>query len=99
MAIIALRTGRPYHTADIDFSKDPDLELYARFYEACSTLCYFDTVVLSRALGVDVVTVRRWKARQNFPERKGTAQHVINWVASGKPRKIVSQREGSTSQI
>jgi len=90
---VSASVGRPYHMADIDFSKDPELPLRTAFLAACSTLRYFDTVVLSRSLGVDVVTVRRWKAGTAFPARRGFAQYVIEWVNNGKPRKVITQAE------
>lgn len=93
MAVASARVGRPYHMADIDFSKDPELPLRDAFVAACATLRYFDTVVLSRTLGVDVVTVRRWKAGLCFPARRGSAQYVIKWVQDGKPRKVLTQAE------
>ena len=92
---LGCKVGRPYHTADIDFRHDPDRELYARFYAACDKLHYFDTVMLSRALGVNVVTIRLWKAHKTFPNRRGVAHQVIDWVSRGKPERIVKQAEAA----
>ena len=93
------KVGRPYHIADIDFRHDPDQELYDRFFEACRGLCYFETVVLAKALRVNVRTVRRWKEGRNFPTTRGTAMLVISWVNSGKPMKIISQAANSTAML
>jgi hypothetical protein len=91
--------GRPYHVADIDFRYDPDQELYDRFYAACGQLRYFDTVLLSRALGVSLVAIRLWKAGQSFPRREGTAKQVINWVDNGKPEKIIKQSKTGVGML
>lgn len=91
------KVGRPYHVADIDFKQDPDQELYDKFYAACAQLCYFDTVVLSRALGYSVVTIRLWKAGKTFPARRGIAMQVISWVEAGKPQKTITQAEAANS--
>jgi hypothetical protein len=88
---LSTRVGRPYQVADIDLVHDPDLELYDKFFSACSVLRYSDTVVLARTLGIQVRTIRNWKAGTTFPPRKGMAHLVIMWVASGKPRKIITQ--------
>lgn len=88
---VSSRVGRPYQVADIDLVHDPDLELYDRFFSACSDLRYSDTVVLARTLGIQVRTIRNWKAGATFPPRKGVATLVIVWVKNGKPRKIVTQ--------
>jgi hypothetical protein len=90
---VSCKVGRPYHVADIDFRHDPDQELYDRFYEACRDLSYFDTVLLGRALGVALNTIRLWKAGQTFPARRGIAQQVIDWVTRGKPEKVITQAE------
>lgn len=96
---VSYKVGRPYQMADIDFTKDPDQELYDSFYAACDKLHYFDTVVLSRALGVHVVTVRRWKAHQTFPPGRGIAQQIIDWVNMGKPRKVVTRVQASPRML
>jgi len=93
------KVGRPYHVADIDFSNDPDQDLYDEFYTACRGLRYFDTVVLGRALGVSLVTIRLWKAGKTFPQRRGTAMLVISWVKAGKPQRTVTQAEAATSMF
>ena len=90
---VSYKVGRPYRVADIDFSKDPDQELYDRFFRACQDLRYFETVVLAKACRVDVRTVRRWKEGKNFPTTRGTAILVIDWVNRGKPEKIITQAE------
>ena len=95
----SVRVGRPYQEADINFTEDPDQELYDQFYAACADLHYFDTVVLSRTLGVHIVTVRRWKAGQTFPPSKGRAQCVIDWVNMGKPRKIVPRAQATRGML
>ena len=96
---VSCKVGRPYHKADIDFRHDPDQDLYDRFYAACDKLHYFDTVVLSRALGVNVVTIRLWKAHKTFPARRGTAHQVIDWVKRGKPEIVVKQAEAAGGMI
>lgn len=97
--IVSCKVGRPYHIAEIDFRHDPDQELYDRFYVACAQLCYSDTVKLSRALGVNVVTIRLWKAKRTFPARRGMAQQVIDWVAKGKPERIIKQAESARGML
>lgn len=92
---VSYKVGRPYHIADISFNKDPDQELYDRFYKACRDLRYFETVVLARALQISVRTVRNWKAGRCFPTTRGTAILIIDWVERGKPQKMVSQAEAS----
>jgi hypothetical protein len=96
---VSCKVGRPYHVADIPFGKDPTQELYDKFYAACRELCYFDTVVLSRALGVSLVTIRLWKAGKRFPGREATARLVIDWVDRGKPQRIVTQAEAAASMF
>jgi len=90
---VSCKVGRPYHKADIDLRHDSDEELYERFYMACDTLRYFDTVLLSRTLGVQVRTVRNWKSHQTFPPRRGMAQQVIDWVNNGKPQLVITQAQ------
>lgn len=90
---ISCKVGRPYHVADICFSKDPDQDLYDQFYRACRNLTYSETVVLARALKVDVRTVRRWQEGKSFPVRRGRAVLIIGWVDSGKPQKRITQAE------
>ena len=90
---VSCKVGRPYHRADIDFRHDPDEELYERFYRACDTLRYFDTVLLSRTLGVHLVTIRLWKAHKTFPSRRGMAHQVIAWVNNGKPQLVITQAQ------
>ena len=96
---ISCKVGRPYHVADINFRHDPDQDLYDTFYAACDQLHYFDTVLLSRALGVNIVTIRLWKAHKTFPSRRGMAYHVIDWVNRGKPEKIIKQAEITRSML
>jgi hypothetical protein len=96
---VSCNVGRPYHVADIDFSHDPEQELYDRFYEVCRGFSYFDTVLLSRALGVALNTIRLWKAGQTFPARRGTAMWVIAWVESGKPQRVVTQAQAAASMF
>lgn len=96
---VSCKVGRPYHVADIDFNSDPDQELYDDFYKACADLHYFDTVVLSRALGVSVVTVRLWKAGKTFPMRRGMAFQIIDWVNKGKPQKTITQAEAANTMF
>ena len=91
--VLGCKVGRPYHKADIDFAYDPDLELYDKFYAACDQLRYFDTVLLSRTLGVSIVTIRLWKAHKTFPARRGIAFQVIDWVNRGKPERIITQAQ------
>lgn len=85
--------------ADIPFCCDPDQELYDQFYKACRALSFFDTVVLARTLGVNVRTVRNWKAGKTFPPRRGLATLVIQWVTNGKPVKTMTQAEIANSMF
>lgn len=94
---VSCKVGRPYHVADIPFGKDSSQELYDRFYTACRELHYFDTVVLSRTLGVSLVTIRLWKAGKKFPGREATARLVIDWIEAGKPTKTITQAEAAAS--
>ncbi len=93
------KVGRPYQVADIDFADDPDLELYDRFYEACSGLRYSDTVVLARTFGFEERTIRNWKAGFTFPPKTMIATKVILWVKNGKPRKIITQAGASAGVL
>lgn len=90
---ISCKVGRPYHVADISFSHDPDRELYDRFYKVCRLLSYFETVMLARAVRVDVRTVRRWQSGRYFPARRGTAILIIGWADRGKPQRTITQEE------
>jgi hypothetical protein len=96
---VSCKVGRPYHVADICFSEDPDLDLYDQFYRVCRSLTYFETVILARALKVDIRTVRRWQSGQNFPVRRGRAVLIIGWVSRGKPQKIISQAADSGAML
>ncbi|MCK4714689.1 MAG: hypothetical protein KAT35_03880 [Candidatus Aenigmarchaeota archaeon] len=93
------KVGRPYQVADINFVDDPDLELYERFYEACSDLCYSDTVVLARTFGFQERTIRNWKAGFTFPPKTMIATKVILWVKNGKPRRVITQASASAGVL
>lgn len=93
---VSCNVGRPYHVADIPFGRDPDQELYNQFYNVCRSLSYYDTIVLARALKVDVRAVRYWQAHRYFP-RRGTAMLIIDWVERGKPRKVITQAQSEAS--
>jgi len=90
---VSSKVGRPCHVADINLKHDPDQGLYDTFYATCSQLHYSDTVRLSRALGVTLVTIRLWKAKKTFPSRRGMALQIIDWVNRGKPERRVTQAE------
>jgi len=90
------RVGRPYHEADIDFSKDPDQDLYDQFFRACRTLSYSETVFLARACKVNVRSVRNWQSGKYFPTRRGVAILILGWVNNGKPERIVKQADVSS---
>ena len=92
---VSYRVGRPYHVADINFAEDHDQELYDRFYEACRALSYSEMVALARALQVTLRCMRYWREGKCFPSTRGTAMHVIAWVANGKPIKRVTQAEAA----
>lgn len=96
---VSCKAGRPYHIADIPFGEDSSQELYDNFYAICRELHYFDTVLLSRALGVSLVTIRLWKAGKRFPGREATARLVIAWVNGGKPQKTITQAEANASMF
>lgn len=89
--------GRPVCMADIDFSHDPDQELYDRFYEVCRTLSCTDMRKLARGLQVTLATVYFWKGGNSFPVTRGTAKWVIQWVEEGKPVKFMTQAQIATS--
>jgi len=90
---VSCNVGRPRRIAVIDFTKDPDQELYDKFYDACHKLECRDMVPLARALQVSVRSVWRWKAGQGFPATKGTAMLVIMWVNNGKPTTELTQAQ------
>lgn len=87
------KAGRPICRAVIDFSHDPDQELYNRFYGVCRTLSCSDMRRLARALRVNLATVYFWKQGHTFPVTRGTAKWVIQWVEEGKPVEWVSQAD------
>ena len=86
MAISCSKAGRPRVVADIDFSNDSELAFWDEFYEACSDFHYAEIMGLSRAFGVSLRAVEKWKYKEAFP-RKGIAQQIIDWVNNGKPMK------------
>jgi len=83
--------GRPICRAAIDFSVDPDKELYDDFYRACQTMGCVDIRRLAKALGIAESTIRFWKTTKTFPVTRGTAKYVIQWVEQGKPIEFVIQ--------
>jgi hypothetical protein len=85
--------GRPRREADIDWSQDPGMFYYEKFYEACSTLSYSDCVSLANGLKMSLREVYNWRNRRHFPCMIGTALLVMDWVRLGKPTKLVSQRK------
>ena len=87
------RPGRPRREADIDWTTDPAQFYYDRFYEACSSLCYSDCLALSHTLKISLRQVYNWRNRVCFPHDIGVALHVMDWVAAGKPTKLVTQRK------
>ncbi len=92
-----MKVGRPICMADIDFAHDPNQEIYDRFYEACRDLTCADMRRLARALRVHITTVIRWKSGRLFPSEIGTPILVIQWVDKGKPLKMISQADISSS--
>jgi hypothetical protein len=83
--------GRPICRAVIDFTDDPDEELYNKFYKVCRTLSCSDMRKLARGLRVTLATVYFWRQGRSFPVTKGTAAFVIRWVEQGKPTEFVIQ--------
>ena len=94
---VSSKVGRPVCMADIDFSRDPDQELYDRFYQVCRTLSCSDMRRLARGLRVTWATVYFWKKGKNFPATRGTAKLVIQWVEEGKPVKFMTQAQIAAS--
>jgi len=92
MALIGHR-GRPRREADIDTTEDKGLFYYKLFYDACATLSYADCVSLANGLDISLRQVYNWRNRVCFPHDIGCALLVVDWVAAGKPTKLVSQRE------
>jgi hypothetical protein len=96
---VSYKVGRPYRRAAIDFAKDPDQELYDRFYAACRTLSCDDMVLLSRTLHVSFRAVCYWRVAKRFPITKGTAKLIISWVENGKPTELVTQAEAAAGMF
>lgn len=92
------KSGRPCLVADIDFSKDIELNLWDQFYDACSEFHYAEIMGLSRAYGISRSTVENWKYKKTFP-RKGRAQQVLDWVNNGKPMKKVSPGQATSAML
>lgn len=84
--LISKGRGRPHYVADIDFTEDPALFYYDRFYEACHSFCYRDVMALSRALRCSPRTVYAWKYGEKCP-RIGIMLAVMDWTRAGKPMK------------
>jgi len=76
--------GRPAYYADIDLSRDPDLELFDAFYSVMRNLSYREMSALARTFVVSYVTIWRWKLGRTAP-RDGTIKLVIHWANQGKP--------------
>jgi len=93
MAMAFARRGRPRSEAVIDWSQDPGQFYQDKFYEACDTLCYSDCQSLAYGLDVSLRCVYAWRNKRTFPRDISRALWVIDWVAAGKPTRLVSQRE------
>jgi hypothetical protein len=84
--------GRPRVEADINWgTTDPAQFYYDRFFEACRTLSSPECRALANGLKVSLRTVYNWRNSRNFPLQLGAALVVMDWVAAGKPTKLVSQ--------
>ena len=88
MAVTYSKAGRPCFVAVLDFRNDRHLAFRDQFHKACSDFKYRDIVAVSRACGVCRGTVENWKYGLSFPH-KDIAQQIIDWVAAGKPMKLV----------
>jgi len=87
-------SGRPRREADLDWgTTDPAQFYYDRFYTACRTLDYSDCKALAYALDTSLRAVYFWRYGRCFPRELGVALTVMDWVAAGKPTKLVSQRQ------
>ena len=96
MAMAAVGRGRPCAVAEIPFSNHRKVELLQEFYGVCATFRYREMMALSRALGINDRTIRRWKYQESFP-RWDIAVDVIEWVKQGKPVKM--SPAGSTNMM
>jgi len=85
--------GRPRREAVIDRTEDKAMFYYDRFYKACDTLSYSDCVSLANGLDISLRQVYNWRNRVSFPHDIGIALEVMDWVAAGKPTKLVTQRK------
>jgi len=94
MAVAIRRAGRPHYVAVMDYSNDAEVRFREEFYRACADFHYREIMALSRALGVDVNTVERWKYKLNFPSWY-VAYLIIDWVKRGKPMKKVPPWESA----
>jgi hypothetical protein len=99
MAVATVGSGRPYFVADIDFVDDPDMPLWDEFHQVCKQFHYREVMAVSRAFGVDPVTVRRWKYGISYPSRRGIAVLVILWVKNGKPMIKVPPSQSPVSTL
>jgi len=86
------RRGRPRREAVIGMAGDKGVFYYDLFYDACCTLSYPESVSLANGLKISLRQVYNWRNRMCFPGID-RALLVIDWVAAGKPVKLVSQRE------
>ena len=92
MALIG-RRGRPRREAVFPGTEDKGLFYYNLFYNACATLSYADCVSLANGLDISLRQVYNWRNSVCFPRDIGIALTVMDWVAAGKPTRLVSQRE------
>jgi hypothetical protein len=90
--------GRPRCVAVIDGTQDKAMFYYDKFYEACDTLSYSDCRALAYGLDISLRQVYNWRNRKSFP-RIGLVLAVMDWVAAGKPTKLVGQREIMQSML
>ena len=98
MAVATVGPGRPYSVAEIPFRNARKVALLDEFYRICATFHYPEQMALSRALGVNDRTVRRWRYRESFP-RWDIAIDVIEWVNQGKPVKKVSPSQSGVGML
>ncbi len=90
--------GRPLRVAVFDSVEDKALFYYDRFYGACDTLSYSDCRALAYGLNISLREIYNWRNHSCFPHI-GLALTVMDWVAAGKPTKLVGQREIITSML
>jgi len=92
MALGSPVAGRPYYEAAIPFQNARKVALLEEFYGVCRTFHVQEIIQVSRGLGINERTVRRWKYAESFP-RWDIAIDVIEWTRQGKPLRKRYQSE------